>query len=130
MIAKPICQPIARPYSWMATGRAQFARSISVSGTLTDGTDPVTFPAMPYLDIVNALPRFTDESNHVTSSTGSVWQLEDDAGIGAIWTSTADVASPELVPAGAWHATENPHAWKPVSPATGTPIVTATYDQR
>jgi hypothetical protein len=28
------------------------------------------------------------------------------------------------VPSGAWNAVTNPHAWKPVAAATGTPVVT------
>ena len=39
------------------------------------------------------------------------------------WESTADVPCPTMVPAAPWHATQNPHGWKPVMPASGTPSV-------
>ncbi len=131
MIVKPICQPVARPCAWMATGRAQFAKSITVTGTLTDGTASVTFPELLNAGLSGGKGIFTD-----TGSTLDDYQTAWESlkwicyGLTVTWESTADVESPEMVPAGDWHATTNPHAWKPVSPATGTPIVTATYDQR
>ena len=99
--------------------------TMSVSGTLTDGTSPVTFLPMSYADYVDGKPYYGLTSAEILwNSSTSRFELTSEAGVGAFWTSTADVATPALVPTGAWHATTNPHAWKPVSPATGTPVVT------
>jgi hypothetical protein len=105
------------------------AVGMAVTGTLTsNGTTPVVFPVLPYVGIFRGKPGFSlDHDNSVSSVTfeeSNKWVLSFKEGT-AEWTSTANVASPELVPAGAWDAVTNPHAWKPVSPATGTPVVAA-----
>jgi hypothetical protein len=103
-----------------------------VTGTLTDGTDPVTFPVLPYMDIYNGKGEYyADGGDYSINWQGSQfpegWALYKSVyGVISVWTSTADVATPDLVPSGAWNATTNPDAWKPVSPATGTPVVTAS----
>lgn len=107
--------------------RGAYALSVAVSGTLTDGTDPVTFDPLPYAGLVNGRPSFSDGAYQDIFWDGTEWTMANTEDPESVWESTADVASPELVPSGAWHTTTNPHAWKPVSPATGTPVVTATY---
>ena len=99
--------------------------TMSVSGTLTDGTNVLTPPEMQFVGIAQGKPFF--ESADQYHSIG--WNDEQEQFYlslndgGAVWTSTAPVSTPDLVPAGAWHATTNPHGWKPLSPATGTPII-------
>jgi hypothetical protein len=105
-------------------------QTMTVTGTLTsDGTTPVVFPVLPYVGIFRGKPGFSlDHDNSVSSVTfeeSNKWVLSFKEGT-AEWTSTANVASPELVPAGAWDAVTNPDAWKPVSPATGTPVATGS----
>jgi hypothetical protein len=104
-----------------------------VTGTLTDGETPtpnaVVFPTLVYDGIANEKPQYASEdSNYTVGWNGSIWQLIATIPSEVDWESTADVATPDLVPPGAWHETENPHAWKPTSPATGTPVVTAVYN--
>lgn len=59
---------------------------------------------------------------------GSRWVLQIGNSETGQWSSTADVATPDLVPPGAWHATNNPNGWKPVAPATGTPVIAIAAD--
>jgi hypothetical protein len=58
------------------------------------------------------------------------WQFTDAASgpieFGNYWTSTADVATPDLVPAGEWNADTNPDGWRPYGIASGTLSVTAS----
>jgi hypothetical protein len=112
--------------------RSGYADSLTVAGDLTtDGSTPAVIPEMTYAGISYSKPYFEDEAdnNTLVAWTGTVWVLEL-SGFGALATSTADVASPEMVPSGAWDATTNPHAWKPEAPATGTPVVSAYYPGR
>lgn len=53
---------------------------------------------------------------------GGYWSLM--AASGLEWISYADVATPDLVPAGDYDAEENPYAWQPGSSVKGTPVVT------
>jgi len=104
----------------------------TTTGTLTsDGSAPLSIAAMPFNSMVGiggtAYPQFGDVTGltiyiiPVSSDAGHAgWRIESD---GSIFTSTAKVASPDLVPTGAWHGTTNPTGWKPTSPATGTPVV-------
>lgn len=48
---------------------------------------------------------------------------------GAKWTSSANVLTPDAIPLGAWSASANPHAWRPVFPATGTPFLVADKER-
>jgi hypothetical protein len=108
---------------------AQLVRELSghvavVSGTLTYNSDPVVFPEMPYVGLENARPQFLVT---VDTQTYSVTWMETEwvavANGDMIWESSADVATPDLVPTGAWNESTNPHAWKPMSPAGGVPSV-------
>jgi len=105
--------------------------TITVTGTLTDGTDPVEFPIMPLIDLDGGKIKY---SVFISTTTFSVlwdtskWVLAsataDEDPIR--WESTSTVMTPNLVPSGAWHETNNPNGWKPISPATGTPTVTGS----
>jgi hypothetical protein len=120
----------------MATGAVTtdadpYTPTMIVTGTLTDGTDPVVFPVLEYNSESGGKAYFADtDSDYFAQWDGSLaadgWALRKEVGASATWTSTADVATPNLVPTGEWNADTNPHAWKPVAPATGTPVVTAS----
>ena len=104
---------------------------VRVTGTLTsDGTTPANFPDLFDAGEFDGFPSWSDDgtppANDDSSAvyhSGSTWVAQN-SGVG--WVSTAEVNSPFLVPAGAWHATTNPDAWFPASGNnTGTPVVTA-----
>ena len=117
------------------------AVSAIVTGTLTsDGSTPYVFGAMPMTGTLNGRPIYSGEVEAETiywDEVGSKWWIFNDT-TGTGFTSTADVASPDMVPTGAWHATTNPDAWQPLVlllPAplppfpvpTGTPVVSLVY---
>jgi hypothetical protein len=99
-------------------------QTMIVTGTLTsDGTTPVVFPFLPYNGTTNGKARYGDVLFDLAwNSTDGAWELQ--SSVGTLFTSSANVATPDLVPTGAWNAVTNPDAWEPVSPATGTPVVT------
>ena len=103
-------------------------QTMTVTGTLTsNGTTPVVFDPFEFYEVFLGRPeyRMPGPDLVVIRPLNPVgYEILDEERSGAGWTSTANVASPELVPAGAWNAVTNPDAWKPVSPATGTPVVT------
>lgn len=93
-----------------------------VTGSLTNGTSPVTFPDLPAVTTVNGRPYYykLGAEEHEIVWTGTEWHLIDFTA-GAEWRSSQNVAFPDLVT-----------SWTPVSPATGTPTVaphTATAAQ-
>jgi hypothetical protein len=114
---------------------------IIITGELTgDGITALVFPPLlPPAGVINGKLNYflaTDAGDF-----GAVWQTTSNPYTGAgdftgwflqeeidgiQWASTADVSHPRLVPSGAWHETSNPHAWRPISPATGTPVVQAS----
>lgn len=110
-------------------------KPITVSGTLTsDGSTPVVFPALLFSGAYQEGPSWTDTGNTPVGDnydylccypTGVGWTLSKYSGetLVAIWVSSADVTTPDQVPTGAWNGTTNPTAWKPTSPATGTPVI-------
>lgn len=110
---------------------------IAVTGNLTrDGTDPVVFPSVIYpatvlsgrlsYFLIEGTEEFGAVYNSQTTALGTItgWYLQEDSE-GGKWVSSADVLTPDLVPAGAWDATTNPNGWRPVPPSTGTPAVRA-----
>lgn len=102
--------------------------SATVAGTLTsDGSTPYVFDPMPFGSMEAGKPLFSGlVETEQCYWNGTAWVLANDT-TGIEFTSTAAVASPDLVPAGAWHATTNPTGWNPTSPATGTPAVTCAH---
>jgi hypothetical protein len=98
-------------------------RVMRVTGTLTsDGSTPSVFPDLPFDQISNGKPAYEVAPNDVdieylilwdNSPSAEKWTLIDYV-TSAQWRSTEDVATPDLVT-----------TWTPVSPATGTPTVTA-----
>lgn len=91
-----------------------------VTGTLTDGTDPVVFPDLIYGGIENGKAVFTVNGTTVENSSyyaawnsgAGIWELTASDGL-ANWFSFDAVATPDLVT-----------TWTPNAPSTGTPIVT------
>ena len=114
--AGPVATPLVR-------SEAPVNNSLQVTGTLTSGTNPVSFPLLDYIGFEFDKPFYQqiDGTASLSWDSGSGRYILSDGD--STWTSTADVATPLLVPLGAWNATTNPHAWKPTSPATGTPIL-------
>ena len=113
--AGPVATPLVR-------SEAPVDHSIRVTGTLEDAYGPIEFLDLIYQGLYSGLPNYMDASASSTIIYTDIWTLDFNTGQ-AVWTSTADVDTPLLVPLGAWNATTNPHAWKPTSPATGTPIL-------
>jgi predicted secreted protein len=90
--------------------------TMTVTGALTDGTDAVTFAAIPFFGIQDGKVSYA--SGGVNSITFSVddskWQLNDVL-TNATWVSDSATLTPD-------EAT----AWTAVSPATGTPTLTGS----
>lgn len=101
-----------------------YVPAMRVDGDLTNGTDSLDVP-----DLIVGSELFGrlayNRDGYDLAWNGDIWIIESVTD-GILWTSTADVASPDLVPIGEWHASISPDAWKPIAPATGTPIVTAS----
>lgn len=103
----------------------------TVTGTLTsDGSTPVEFVDMIYVGEESGKMAFTDTGdlpgiggNYKVYNDSTQWSLEA-VSEAAYWNSSATVERPDEIPTGAWHATNNPDAWKPQGTATGTPVVT------
>jgi hypothetical protein len=92
--------------------------SIIVAGDLTsDGTTPLVFPRLEYYGITSGRAEYNDPLDNDTAVfwTGSEWSLCI-TGIGPVFSSTEDVASPELVT-----------TWTSTAPATGTPALIGDY---
>jgi hypothetical protein len=118
---------------------------MAVSGTLADvNEDELTFP--PLYDMgptgynnrreysstgeneLIATPVYYLKALDPALNSGNYWVLLA-YGTGELlgsYTSTADVDDPTEIPAGDWHADNNPTGWKPVGDATGTPAVAYT----
>lgn len=91
-----------------------------VTGTLSDGTDPVNFTTLNYAGIINEKASYSTAI--YWENTLSVWVLYK---VNCQWTSTSAEDWPDDIPEGDWNADTNPNAWKPVDPATGTPALAA-----
>jgi hypothetical protein len=86
-----------------------------VSGSLTDGTDPVVFPILEFSSVSAGKPIYQDGTGEYGCSynnSTSRWTISNAPTL-SVWQSTSDAAFPHLVT-----------AWEAVSPATGTPTVT------
>jgi hypothetical protein len=103
--------------SLKVSGKMMHIGPIVITGTLTDGTDAVVFQTLYPTE--GSTYRSTDISEECSKTNHPGWVMSNGV---ATWRSTAEVITPDLVPAGDWHTTTNPHAWKPDSPATGTPV--------
>jgi hypothetical protein len=110
-------------------------QTLTVTGSLTDGDVSVTIPTLYRVGVSGGKPEYIDTLSQPLDAVRLFWQTQEggkwvlsysDGTVSATWTSTANVATPDLVPAGAWHADTNSTAWKPSDPADGTPTVTDT----
>lgn len=94
--------------------------SMAVTGSLTDGTDPVVFPTLIYAGLQNGKPFYTDTGDLVTydylcgyDTTGSGgWVLRKDDFVAGFWASGSDTDTPDLAT-----------GWTAAGAATGTPTV-------
>lgn len=119
--AGPVATPLVR-------STAPISSTMNLSGSFSDGTSPIDPSAFAfvYSGFYGGKPQYLagvgDNISWIPSD--SAWFIVID---GFAWYSFADVTTPDLVPSGAWNATTNPNAWRPSSPATGTPIVTESH---
>jgi predicted secreted protein len=90
--------------------------TITVTGTLTDGTDSVTFDPLTHSAFENGRPKYTngDGDSIAWDSANSRWVMTHDDS-SAEWRSSENVKTPTLVT-----------SWTPFSPATGTPTLTGS----
>lgn len=94
-----------------------------ISGDITnDVLTPSVIPALPPVEPVAGKPAFGTTDGFYGCAYGTYWQIWDDV-VGVSWRSLSTAASPELVPSGAWHVTDNPNAWRPYGSTLGTPVV-------
>lgn len=90
---------------------------IRVAGTLSaDGEETTVFADMPYRGLYGGKNRYADQAGSSEysaewSSGSSRWELR--APMGGLWTSTENVATPDLV-----------NTWTPQGDSTGSPDVT------
>jgi len=100
-----------------AQGDPNIPQSMTITGTLTDGTDPVVFPVLVFTGVspIDGKPFYETISGGVQYEAlyEGEWVLSLD-GL-SYYVSDSDVASPSLAD---WSDSA-------VSPATGTPVVTA-----
>ena len=89
----------------------EYPLEIYVSGTLSDGVSPVTFPVLEFAGMVNDRPRYSG-SGATLSRPSSLWTLTRSGASTGVWTSSSDVYTPDLAT-----------GWTPQSPATGTPVI-------
>lgn len=97
-----------------------------VSGSLTDGTNPVVFPLLLPAGLNGGRPKYNGngiDSNDIATTgpytlgwliSGNAWVLTVEETAGQ-WYSLEDVSSPHLVT-----------TWTPVGAATGNPVVTSS----
>lgn len=105
-----------------------------VTGDITgDSAVPLTCPNLLATDEVYERPNgfsrvFRDPSeqgNYCIGSAANGWEFQVyDATFTYKWASTAAVATPDLVPAGAYDPDTNPDAWQPQGDAGGEPVFT------
>jgi hypothetical protein len=96
--------------------------TLTVTGTLTDGTDPVVFPVLLYVEAglwtsTGAAPGSGEVyfiSNNAGDSNYELVKLADGESV-ATWVAVQAVATPDLVT-----------TWTPIATATGTPTITGS----
>jgi hypothetical protein len=95
--------------------------AIIIAGTLTiDGSTPATSGASYLTGTANGKPSYTGDKWDITWTTDfptigqNAWVLDWTLALGGEWYSTSNTATPDLAT-----------GWTAVSPATGTPTVTA-----
>lgn len=90
---------------------------LTITGTLTsNGTTPVTFPFLYKSGTQSGKSKYEDSTGqYISNWDGSQWTVGSNDTPEAYWTSSENVATPDLVV-----------TWTPASPATGTPSVAKT----
>ena len=101
---------------------ADVPASIVITGTLTDGTNSVTFPTMLFAGFdANGFPRYTElglvdpEYEFQIKYDGGAWEITAGGTLNGAWGSTEDEISPTDVV-----------TWTADSPSTGTPTLTGS----
>jgi len=98
-------------------------RTLTVAGSLTDGAVAVAIPTLYQVGESGGKPQYLDTLSQPQDAVRLFWQTQEggrwvlsysDGGVDAQWTSSQNVATPDLAT-----------LWAPTNPATGTPIVTA-----
>lgn len=93
-----------------------------------------TFPTLYRVGTSGTKPQYLDTQVNPQDKVRLFWQTQEGGkwilayndvpnSLAGQFTSTANVATPDLVPTGLWDATTNPNAWKPGEGAYGTPVV-------
>jgi hypothetical protein len=104
---------IIRPFN---LGDPNLPLSMTITGELTNGTDPVVFPVLKKVSIFEGRPIYqSDDIIHICNWNNFEWMLSRDGEPLVEYFSTGDVTLPSLADWGGSAET----------PATGTPIVTA-----
>lgn len=110
------------------TSVAAFASTMTITGTIDgrDGESVVVPIAAVFTNMINGKPRYNAANTIISwTVTGTPrWLMVLVGSADPAFESTAAVATPDLVSGDAWHTDTNPHGWRPMGSATGTPIVT------
>jgi hypothetical protein len=109
------------------------ATTLTIGGTLTlDGSTPFVADELEFVEwLAEDMPRYanaggTQSVSRNTSGNFTLWAISAGA-FSTAWISTADVATPDLVPTGAYDSETNPDAWMPAyGGPTGTPVVSVS----
>lgn len=101
---------------------------INITGDAADDGFPLGPIELPFFDVWNGKHRFLDlalsNAKVYWMSSSNAWFF--DISDVTLFQSSAPVATPDLVPAGAWDAETNPNGWEPLGLSSGTPIVALT----
>ena len=99
------------------TGGTGYPDTIIVAGDLTtDGSTPAAFPTLEYDTMYLGHAEYSDPADSTTNAIWADGTWEISLADVLLFTSTEDVASPDLVT-----------AWTPFYPATGAPRLIGSY---
>lgn len=100
--------------------------SAIISGGIENDGFPIGDFTLPFFDISNGKSRFQGDPGAFSLYCGAIGKWFIGLSDGILFESTAAVASPELIPAGAF-SESNPDGWKALGLATGVPVVSVTH---